>query len=54
MKLKLKDKVDPKGVAHYRIAGKGGFRKVVLGDATQEQLGHLQAIGHPFVVEDKK
>ena len=56
MKYKLKEKVDPKGVVHYRVSKEGeskGFRKVVLGDATQTQLGHLHAIDHPFVEEVK-
>ncbi len=56
MKFKLKDKTDPKGIVSYRLSGKDeskGFRKVVLGDATQKQLADLHSIGHPFVVEMK-
>lgn len=55
-KFKLKDKADPKGVVTYRVDGKDepkGFRKAVLGDATQKQLADLHSIGHPHVVEDK-
>lgn len=57
MKYKLKDRVDPKGVVTYRVNKDGeskGFKKVVLGDANQTQLGHLHAIGHPFVEEEVK
>lgn len=56
MKYKLKDSKDnknAKGVVHYRVEGKGPMKKVVLGDATQTQLGHLHAIGHPYIEEVK-
>lgn len=59
MKYKLKESKDnkyAKGVVTYRVDGKDepkGFRKVVLGDATQKQLADLHSIGHPFVEEVK-
>ena len=59
MKYKLKESKDnkyAKGVVHYRVSGKDeskGFRKVVLGDATQKQLADLHSIEHPFVEEVK-
>ncbi len=59
MKYKLKDSKDnknAKGVVNYRVIGDDepkGFRKVVLGNATQKQLADLHSIGHPFVEEVK-
>lgn len=53
MKYKLKDEVDPKGRVAYRTKVGAGMTKVVLGDASQKQLGDLHSIGHPFVEEVK-
>ena len=55
-KFKLKDSKDninAKGVVNYRTKVGGSMRKVVLGDATQQQLADLYSIGHPFVEEVK-